>query len=255
MITCNVNYFVRCNKLCSCPIQFMEHLSGNCFSFTAHKCINRQLFSNTYTISIFIRQFYFTLLLYSPSQQLNSCDWPSFDQGNVQGRQLSKVHWSLICNWGLGFVEHFTVIKVTILLCRYIWYTGWGLYYGCYGGILWGNRYNRVCGYVPCLEMSSEYSSNGRGQQSRYSTKDSLRIEFSLCWPLMCCVETQISTIWCNKHTSKSIMSVILQHVVTAGIQTLFPQLSKLCNMNNYKHRLMYPSHLCDNDFFNLSLF
>lgn len=84
---------------------------------------------------------YFTLLLSSPFQRLNSCDRPSFEQGNAQGQQLSEGHWSRLCSSVRGIAENYTAIKtVTVFLCRniyiyiYIWYTE-------RGDVLWLLRY------------------------------------------------------------------------------------------------------------------
>lgn len=81
------------------------------FSFSLSFLFLSSFFLFTFSSSFQSFFVYFTLLLSSPSQQLNSCDWPSFEQGNVQGQQLSKVHWSLLCSWGLGFAENYTAIK------------------------------------------------------------------------------------------------------------------------------------------------
>lgn len=65
---------------------------------------------------------YFTLLLSSPFQRLNSCDRPSFEQGNAQGQQLSEGHWSRLCSSVRGIAENYTAIKaVTVFLCRNIY--------------------------------------------------------------------------------------------------------------------------------------
>lgn len=143
---------------------------------------------------------YVMLLLSFPFWQLNSCEWPSLEQGNVQGQQLSKGHWDPLCSLGFEGKLHSNK-TVNVFLCRYIRYTGRGLCYGCWS-IIRGNGYNRVCGYVPCLEMSSEQRSHHRGQLSRCSRKESMREALSVCWPFMCCLKSQISAVCSNQLTS-----------------------------------------------------
>ena len=158
---------------------------------------------------------YFTLLLSSPFQRLNSCDRPSFEQGNAQGQQLSEGHWSRLCSSVCRIAENYTAIKtVTVFLCRniyiYMVHRAGGVYYGCWG-IIWGRRCNRVCGYVPCLEMSSECRSHRRGQQSGNSRKRSRWGKHFLSVGHLCAAWNHRYLPSAVINTSKSIMGVILQ--------------------------------------------
>lgn len=154
-----------------------ERLKALCYRspFFPSLCLFLSLF-----LPILFPSPYFTLPLSSPSQQLNSCDWPSFEQGNIQGQRLSKVHWSRLCGAGLGFAENYTAIKQSPYCYADIYGTGDEggimavevLYEGI--GRLQQGLWLRA---LPWNELWVQESQ----QRAGYSRKESMTEAFSLC--------------------------------------------------------------------------